>query len=198
MMPLDLGAKGSCMVGGNAATNAGGLRLLRYGRYPPCCTRANTSLHGTILGMQAVLPDGTVLDSMSPLRKDNTGLDLKQLFIGSEGTLGVITELAILTPPLPASTNVALLAVDSFESVLAAFARAKTSLGEILSAFEFFDGRAKALVMSHQHDARDPLPSDTAAFYVLVETHGSNPTHDMYTPPAANTQGRNWKPTSRA
>ncbi len=90
MVPLDLGAKGSCHIGGNIATNAGGLRLLRYG-----------SLHGTVLGLEAVLPDGTILDNLQALRKDNTGYDLKQLFIGSEGTLGIITAAAILTPPRP-------------------------------------------------------------------------------------------------
>ena len=95
MTPLDLGAKGSCHIGGNVATNAGGLRLLRYG-----------SLHGTVLGLEAVLPDGTVLNNLSTLRKDNTGLDLKQLFIGSEGTLGLITAVSLLTPRRPSSVNV--------------------------------------------------------------------------------------------
>lgn len=90
IMPVDLGAKGSCHIGGNVATNAGGLRLLRYG-----------SLHGTVLGLEVVLPDGTILDQLSTLRKDNTGYDLKQLFIGAEGTLGIITAVSILTPPAP-------------------------------------------------------------------------------------------------
>mmetsp|Transcript_24588 Transcript_24588/g.62434 ORF Transcript_24588/g.62434 Transcript_24588/m.62434 type:complete len:136 (+) Transcript_24588:349-756(+) len=75
-MPLDLGAKGSCQIGGNLSTNAGGLRFLRYG-----------SLRGSVLGLEAVLADGTLLDDLSPLRKDNTGYDMRQLFIGSEGTL---------------------------------------------------------------------------------------------------------------
>lgn len=90
IMPVDLGAKGSCHIGGNVATNAGGLRLLRYG-----------GLHGTVLGLEVVLPDGTIVDQLSTLRKDNTGYDLKQLFIGAEGTLGIITGVSILTPPLP-------------------------------------------------------------------------------------------------
>ena len=80
IMPLDLGAKGSCQIGGNVSTNAGGIRYIRYG-----------SLHGSVLGVEAVKADGTVLDCMSTLRKDNVGYDLKQLFIGSEGTLGVVT-----------------------------------------------------------------------------------------------------------
>ncbi|XP_074254798.1 D-2-hydroxyglutarate dehydrogenase, mitochondrial isoform X3 [Saimiri boliviensis] len=102
IMPLDLGAKGSCHIGGNVATNAGGLRLLRYG-----------PLRGTVLGLEVVLADGTVLDCLTSLRKDNTGYDLKQLFIGSEGTLGVITAVSILCPPKPRAVNVAFLEIGS-------------------------------------------------------------------------------------
>ena len=91
IFPLDLGAKGSCQIGGNVATNAGGLRLLRYG-----------SLHGSVLGLEVVLPDGTIWDGLGGgLRKDNTGFDMKQLFIGSEGTIGIITGITILTPKRP-------------------------------------------------------------------------------------------------
>lgn len=95
IMPLDLGAKGSCQIGGNVATNAGGLRLVRYG-----------SLHGSVLGLEVVLANGTVLDLLQTLRKDNTGYDLKQLFIGSEGTLGVITAVSIMCSPAPTSVQV--------------------------------------------------------------------------------------------
>ncbi|XP_038671946.1 D-2-hydroxyglutarate dehydrogenase, mitochondrial isoform X2 [Scyliorhinus canicula] len=98
IMPLDLGSKGSCHIGGNVATNAGGLRLLRYG-----------SLRGTVLGLEVVLADGTVLNCLSSLRKDNTGYDLKQLFIGAEGTLGIITAVSILCPRKSAAVSVALL-----------------------------------------------------------------------------------------
>jgi D-2-hydroxyglutarate dehydrogenase len=86
IMPLDLGAKGSCQIGGNVSTNAGGLRFLRYG-----------SLHATVLGLEVVLADGTVLDMMSSLPKNNTGYDLKQIFIGAEGTLGLVTKVRQLT-----------------------------------------------------------------------------------------------------
>uniref|UniRef100_A0A4W6E6S9 D-2-hydroxyglutarate dehydrogenase n=1 Tax=Lates calcarifer TaxID=8187 RepID=A0A4W6E6S9_LATCA len=96
IMPLDLGAKGSCQIGGNVATNAGGLRLLRYGS----------------LRWDCVLADGQVLDCLATLRKDNTGYDLKQLFIGSEGTLGVITAVSILCPRKPKSVNVVFLALQ--------------------------------------------------------------------------------------
>lgn len=96
-MPIDLGAKGTCQIGGNVSTNAGGLRVLRYG-----------NLHGSVLGVEAVKADGTILDLMSSFKKDNTGYHLKHLFIGSEGTLGVVTKLAIACPTASKSINVAL------------------------------------------------------------------------------------------
>ncbi|KAG0278110.1 hypothetical protein BGZ95_004705 [Linnemannia exigua] len=167
LMPLDLGAKGSCHIGGNVSTNAGGLRLLRYG-----------SLHGTVLGLEVVLPDGTVLDNLSTLRKDNTGYDLKQLFIGSEGTLGIVTGVSILAPKRPKAINVALLGLDTFDQVQAAFKRSKDELSEILSAFEFWDREAIKLVKEHLvAGANDPLES-LHNFYVLIETSGSNKDHD--------------------
>ncbi|KAL0636103.1 D-lactate ferricytochrome c oxidoreductase [Maublancomyces gigas] len=165
IFPLDLGAKGSCHVGGNVATNAGGLRLLRYG-----------SLHGTVLGVEAVLPDGTILDDLSTLRKNNTGYDLKQLFIGSEGTLGIITAISIVCPPRPTASNVAFFALDSYAAVQTTFTKAKSQLGEILSAFEMMDGTSQRLV-AEVTGRRRPLQGESP-FYVLVETSGSNPEHD--------------------
>ncbi|RKO90558.1 hypothetical protein BDK51DRAFT_16088 [Blyttiomyces helicus] len=164
-MPLDLGAKGSCNIGGNVASNAGGLRLLRYG-----------SLHGTVLSMEVVLADGTIMELGKPLRKDNTGYDLKQLFIGSEGTLGMITAVSILTPPKSSAVNVAMLGVKSFAEVQEAFRRARLELGEILSAFEFFDRTCMDLVKRHL-PIREPLETKSP-FYVLIETSGSNKDHD--------------------
>ncbi|KAG0341009.1 hypothetical protein BG004_006183 [Podila humilis] len=167
IMPLDLGAKGSCHIGGNVATNAGGLRLLRYG-----------SLHGTVLGLEVVLPDGTILDNLATLRKDNTGYDLKQLFIGSEGTLGIVTGVSILSPKRSKAVNVALLGLKSFDQVQAAFKRSKDELSEILSAFEFWDRASIDLVKEHlAAGANNPLES-THDFYVLIETSGSNKDHD--------------------
>ncbi|KAF9147434.1 hypothetical protein BG015_010945 [Linnemannia schmuckeri] len=167
IMPLDLGAKGSCHIGGNVATNAGGLRLLRYG-----------SLHGTVLGLEVVLADGTILDNLSTLRKDNTGYDLKQLFIGSEGTLGIVTGVSIMAPKRSKAVNVALLGVSSFEQVQAAYKRSRDELSEILSAFEFFDEASINLVKKHLVAGNnDPLES-SHPFYVLIETSGSNKDHD--------------------
>uniref|UniRef100_K3WIE6 FAD-binding PCMH-type domain-containing protein n=1 Tax=Globisporangium ultimum (strain ATCC 200006 / CBS 805.95 / DAOM BR144) TaxID=431595 RepID=K3WIE6_GLOUD len=167
MMPLDLGAKGTCQIGGNVSANAGGLRLLRYG-----------SLHGTVLGVEAVLADGTIVDCLSTMRKDNTGYDLKQLFIGSEGTLGVVTKVSILTPPRSSSVNVALLGCEDFEAVQRTFVEAKKHLGEVLSAVEFMDRQSLDMVLSQQDWHKDPLETN-CPYYILIETSGSNSTHDM-------------------
>lgn len=165
LFPLDLGAKGSCHIGGNVATNAGGLRLLRYG-----------SLHGTVLGLEVVLPDGTIFNDLSQLRKNNTGFDLKQLFIGSEGTIGIITAISILCPRRPSATNVAYLGLESYEHVLQAFVKAKEQLGEILSAFEMMDGRTQNMIHETTQKKR-PLENEHP-FHVLIETSGSNKDHD--------------------
>lgn len=166
LFPLDLGAKGSCHIGGNVSTNAGGLRLLRYG-----------SLHGSVLGLEAVLPDGTIVDSLSTLRKNNTGYDLKQLFIGSEGTIGLVTAISIQCPPRPKAVNVAYFGVESYEQLQRAFLEAKGQLSEILSAFELMDGRSQGLVRESTGN-KHPLEGEYP-FYCLVETSGSNAEHDM-------------------
>lgn len=163
--PLDLGAKGSCHIGGNLATNAGGLRLLRYG-----------SLHGTVLGIEAVLPDGTIVDDLSKLRKNNTGYDLKQLFIGAEGTIGIITALSIQCPQRSKAVNVAFFGLESFEKVQKAFIEAKGQLGEILSAFELMDHNSQKMVKEFTNN-KAPLEEEYP-FYCLIETSGSNAEHD--------------------
>nr|XP_027075480.1 D-2-hydroxyglutarate dehydrogenase, mitochondrial isoform X4 [Coffea arabica] len=167
IMPLDLGAKGSCQIGGNVSTNAGGLRLLRYG-----------SLHGSVLGLEAVLANGTVLDMLGTLRKDNTGYDLKHLFIGSEGSLGIVTKVSILTPPKLSSVNIAFLACEDYTSCQKLLLEAKKKLGGILSAFEFLDSDAMSLVLKHLDGVRNPLPPSIHNFYILIETTGSNETFD--------------------
>ncbi|PON71512.1 Glycolate oxidase subunit [Parasponia andersonii] len=167
VMPLDLGAKGSCQIGGNVSTNAGGLRLVRYG-----------SLHGNILGIEAVLANGDVLDMLGTLRKDNTGYDLKHLFIGSEGSLGIVTKVSILTPPKLSSVNLAFLACKDYFSCQKLLVEAKRKLGEILSAFEFLDNVAMDLALNHLEGVRNPLPPSLHNFYVLIETTGSNESSD--------------------
>lgn len=172
-MPLDLGAKGSCQIGGNISTNAGGLRLLRYG-----------SLHGAILGLEIVLADGTILDLLSSNRKDNTGYALKNLFIGAEGTLGVVTRCAIAVPPRPANINVALLALRDFTAVERVLSLSRARLAEVLSAVEFMDKESVALTLDKCDGVRSPFPApgvggdDDHGFYVLLETSGSDATHD--------------------
>ena len=159
-MPLDLGAKGSCQIGGNIATNAGGLRFLRYG-----------SLHGSVLGLEVVLADGTVLDNLTALRKDNTGYDVKQLLIGSEGTLGVVTGCAIALPRAPTSVQLAFLGLSSFDAVLACFGAAKRDLGEVLSAVEFLDAESYELVNRHLGGRPPPL-APGSRHYMLLELSG--------------------------
>ncbi|KAF1832160.1 hypothetical protein BDW02DRAFT_503660 [Decorospora gaudefroyi] len=165
IFPLDLGAKGSCYIGGNVATNAGGLRLLRYG-----------SFHGNVLGLEAVLPDGTVVDDLSTLRKNNTGYDLKQLFIGGEGTIGIITKVSIICPRRSPAVNVAYFGLESYEKVQKAYIEAKRHLSEILSAFELMDGRTQKLV-NRVTGKKMPLEGEHP-FYCLIETSGSNSDHD--------------------
>ena len=165
IFPLDLGAKGSCHIGGNLSTNAGGLRLLRYG-----------SLHGTVLGIEAVLADGTIVDDLCKLRKNNTGYDLKQLFIGAEGTIGIITKVSIQCPQRSQAQNVAFFGLESFDMVQQAFREAKGQLSEILSAFELMDEGSQALVRQVTNNKR-PL-EDQYPFYCLIETSGSNADHD--------------------
>lgn len=165
IFPLDLGAKGSCHIGGNVATNAGGLRLLRYG-----------SLHGNVLGMEAVLPDGTIVDDLCTLRKNNTGYDLKQLFIGAEGTIGIITGISIICPQRPKAINVAFFGLESFDKAQQAFRKAKGQLSEILSAFELMDDQSQDMVQAVT-SKKKPLEG-RHPFYCLVETSGSNPGHD--------------------
>ncbi|KAH9711223.1 D-2-hydroxyglutarate dehydrogenase [Citrus sinensis] len=167
IMPLDLGAKGSCQIGGNVSTNAGGLRLVRYG-----------SLHGNILGLEAVLANGDVIDMLGTLRKDNTGYDLKHLFIGSEGSLGIVTKVSIHTPPKLSSVNLAFLACKDYFSCQKLLREAKRKLGEILSAFEFLDNQSMDLVLTYLEGVRNPFSSSMHNFYVLIETTGSEESYD--------------------
>ncbi|KLU82037.1 D-lactate dehydrogenase 2 [Magnaporthiopsis poae ATCC 64411] len=165
IFPLDLGAKGSCQIGGNVSTNAGGLRLLRYG-----------SLHGSVLGLEVVLPDGTIMNDLIRLRKNNTGYDIKQLFIGAEGTIGVVTAVSIHCPQRPKAVNVAFLGLESYDKAQQAFREAKGQLSEILSAFELLDSGSQDIVAEVTKN-RQPL-DDKHPFYCLIETSGSNSEHD--------------------
>ncbi|KAJ2783095.1 D-lactate ferricytochrome c oxidoreductase [Coemansia javaensis] len=165
IVPLDLGSRRQCMIGGNVSTSAGGLRYLRYG-----------SMHGNVLGVEAVLPDGRVLDALSVLKKDASGYDIKQLFIGAEGTLGVVTAVSIALAPRPASSRVAVLGLGDFDKIHRAFVLARQHLGEIVSAFEFWERRCNELTV--EFCGHPDLLARPHAFYVMVETRGSVARHD--------------------
>lgn len=160
VMPLDLAAKGSCLIGGNVATNAGGIRVVRYG-----------SLRSAVLGLQIVLADGTLLDCLTALRKDNTGIDLKQPFIGSEGILGIITRIALACPSASSGVGLGFFACSSFENILSTMRLAKKICGETLSAIEFLDKSTYNLSLKHLQRTNHPI--ETNEFYILVETMSS-------------------------
>jgi D-lactate dehydrogenase (cytochrome) len=157
LFPLSLGAEGSCMIGGNLSTNAGGVGVLRYG-----------NARELVLGLEVVLPDGRVWDGLRALRKDNTGYDLKQLFIGGEGTLGVITAAVLKLFPLPASRETAFVAVPDVASALALMIEARATTGDAVSAFELVPRLGIELVVKHFPGTRAPLEA-TSPWYVLIE-----------------------------
>ena len=166
LFPLDLGAKGSCMIGGNIASNAGGLQALRYG-----VTRS------LVLGLEAVLADGTILSSMNKMVKNNAGYDLKQLFIGSEGTLGIITRAILKIEDLPQTRSTAFIALESFEKTNQLLQQAKTHLKNDLTSFELLWRDYYCLMTSPPSPYSPPLPQ-TYPFYVLMETLGQDARKD--------------------
>ena len=166
MFPLDLGARGTATIGGNAATNAGGNRVIRYGM-----------MRGLVLGLEAVLADGTVLSSLSPMLKNNAGYDLKQLFIGSEGSLGVITRLVLQLVPSPASRQTALVAVADFASLSRLLASLRKELAGQLSAFEVMWPDFYAFInagLDRAQPGRMPPLEPAECFYALIEALGSD------------------------
>ncbi len=166
LLGIDLGARGSATLGGNAATNAGGNRVIRNGM---------TRRH--ILGLEAVLADGTVLSSMGKNIKDNAGYDLKHLFIGSERTLGVISRLVLQLLPAPKTISTAMVSARSFECVARLLGGLNEQLGGSVSAFEVLWSDYYVLVTTPPAKSRPPLPHGRP-FYVLVESHGADASHD--------------------
>jgi len=165
LFPLDLGARGSCTIGGNVSTNAGGINVLRYGM-----------MRNLVLGLEVVLADGTVLSSMNHMLKNNAGYDLKQLFIGSEGTLGVVSRAVLRTYPKMPSRNTALVALETFEKVLTLLKVAQREFAGTLSAYEvmwseYYDD----LTVEGAH--RAPMARNYP-FYVIVELEGTCQTRD--------------------
>ena len=155
--PLSLGAEGSCQIGGNLATNAGGINVLRYG-----------SARDQVLGLEVVLADGTVWNGLRSLRKDNAGYDMKHLFIGSEGTLGVITAANLRLYPEVVDTQTAMMAVESPSRAVELLGLLRGSLADQLQAFELIPSRAVRYLRRHMPDVRIPFTHEYP-WYVLLE-----------------------------
>jgi FAD/FMN-containing dehydrogenase len=167
LFPLDIGSRGSCTIGGNLATNAGGNRVIRYGM-----------ARDLVLGLEAVLANGTVVGGLNKMRKNNAGYDLKHLFIGSEGTLAVITRAVLRLYPKPRSQCLAFCAVPGFASAIALLRLLEDSLGGRLSAFEALWRNSYRLILDTVPTVRAPL-ADTAPIYVLVEAMGADAQADQ-------------------
>jgi FAD/FMN-containing dehydrogenase len=162
LFPLSLGAEGSCTIGGNLSTNAGGVNVLRYG---------NT--RDLVLGLEVVLPDGRIWNGLRGLRKDNTGYDLKHLFVGAEGTLGIITAAVLKVFPRPSASATAWAAVKSPEAALELLALLRRHCGDRINAFEIISRPCLDLVLKHIPGTRDPL-SASNEWYVLTELADSH------------------------
>jgi FAD/FMN-containing dehydrogenase len=166
VFPLDLGARDSATVGGNISTNAGGLRVLRYGM-----------MRNLVLGIEAVLADGTVLTSLNRMLKNNAGYDLKQLFIGSEGTLGVVTRAELRLVSRTRSQETVLASLPNFDALVELLGRLDSGLGGQLAAFEALWGNY------YDYNTAPPAPNSAplargAPFYAIAETLGGDPEHD--------------------
>jgi FAD/FMN-containing dehydrogenase len=160
--PLDLGARGTCTIGGNIATNAGGNQVLRFGM-----------MRNLVLGLEAVLADGTVVNSMNKLIKNNAGYDLKQLFIGSEGTLGIVTRAVLrLWPAMPAKTA-AIVAVADFASCVKVLQTVQAGLGGSLSAYEAMWANYFDCVIERIEALRSPF-DESYPLYILIQSEGSD------------------------
>src|SRR6185369_15065832 len=168
-LPLSLGSEGSCMLGGNLSTNAGGLNVIRYGM-----------ARELVLGLEVVLPDGRVMDTLTGLRKDNTGYDIKALFLGAEGTLGVITAACIKLCPALKSRATAFVAVRDPAAALSLLGQLRAESGDCVSSFELIPRIGVELTVRHIPGVVDPL-SAAHAWYVLVELSSSRAAEPLET-----------------
>ena len=169
MFPLTLGSQGSAQIGGNLSTNAGGTQVLRYGM-----------MRDLVLGLEVVLADGRILAGLKSLRKDNTGYDVKSLFIGAEGTLGVITAASLKLFPRPHDSATALIGVDSPQRALELLACMKAAAGDSLATFELMPRFAVELTVKHIPGVANPL-DQKAPWYVLLELSSPNPQQQLTT-----------------
>uniref|UniRef100_UPI0025C4DC4A FAD-binding oxidoreductase n=1 Tax=Bosea sp. (in: a-proteobacteria) TaxID=1871050 RepID=UPI0025C4DC4A len=159
--PLSLAAEGSCQIGGNLSTNAGGIQVLRYGM-----------ARDLVLGLEVVLPNGEIWDGLNGLRKDNTGYDLKQLFIGAEGTLGIITAAVLKLFPRPRAIETAFIAVRDPAAAIELLSRMRAGTGDAVTAFELIDRNILDLVFDNVPGNSDPL-AQRHDWYVLTESFGA-------------------------
>ena len=166
LLPMSFGAKGSAHIGGVVSTNAGGLRVFRYGM-----TRQ------MVLGLEAVLPDGTIISSLKKIIKDNSGYDLKQLFIGSEGTLGIVTKVILRLSEAPTSRSSAIVGIDSYEQVIDLLKYLEKNLAGTLSGFELMWKNTYAAMTGDQSHLTAPI-SIEYNYYVFIESLGSQPKQD--------------------
>ncbi len=166
LMPLDLGARGSCAIGGNLSTNAGGNRVIRYGM-----------ARDMVLGLEVVLPDGTVVCNLNKMLKNNAGYDTKQLFLGSEGTLGIITRAVLRLHPRPGCTMAALCGLGDYAHTVRLLGAARRGLGPLLSAFEVMWPDYWEVVTTRVPGVRAPLGAGHAS-YVLIEAQGMDEATD--------------------
>ncbi len=164
--PMDIGARDNCMVGGNVSTNAGGTKVIRHGM-----------IRDSVLGLEVVLADGTVIDSMNYFLKNNSGFDLKQMFIGSEGVLGLITRIVFRLDVLPSSHNVALVACNDYEQVVKVLVNARQRLGNGLCGFEVMWDNFFHEVVKPLGKLSSPIAPEYP-FYVIIETMGTQPVAD--------------------
>ena len=160
LFPLSLGAEGTCQIGGNLSTNAGGIQVLRYG-----------NARNLVLGLEVVLPDGRIWNGLRGLRKDNTGYDLKHLFVGAEGTLGIITAAVLKLFPKPSESQSAFVAVASADASVELLGHMRARLGESVTSFELMSRATIDLVLTGVPGTTDPM-SDIHPWYVLTEVTG--------------------------
>ena len=170
LFPLSLGAQGSCRIGGNISTNAGGVQVLRYG---------NT--RNLVLGLEVVLPDGRVWDGLRELRKDNTGYDLKQLFIAGEGTLGIVTAAVLRLFPLPTASETAWIAVADPAAGVALLGRMKERMGDSISAFELISRSIVDFLLQGVPGHDDPM-RDAHPWYVLMDVSSQGAPGSLHEP----------------
>ncbi len=173
LFPLSLGSEGTAQIGGNLSTNAGGTAVLRYGM-----------MRDLVLGLEVVLADGRIIHGLKSLRKDNTGYDVKSLFVGAEGTLGIITAACLKLFPQPKDTATALVGIDSPQKALDLLARLRTSAGDQVTSFELMPRLAVELTVKHIPGVADPLQQGTP-WYLLIELSSPNPRQDLSTVLAA-------------